>query len=318
MVIVIDGKIGGGKTYFAVNWLLEKHYLFNDTILEHLPRGEITVISNIRDLRLPHIKLGELIPPELPDKERDEKLRELFNFDYTKEHKQVVFVVDEAQRYFHRKYYDRQVFSFFQMCRQGGVDIILITQDIGTMAKEVRVLAEYEVTAVPRTKRLKSLFQYNYRTDGEFFKKKNLKFKPDVASYYTSFTSEETEKITPAIYKYAGIAAVLLIGTVIAFKMALGVFFGGGKTIGEAQAKTPTKERVATKEKEGPGIPKGIMTGEELDREVERLRAEGGFTKPGGQARQDLAGQPVEVVQPEPVRRLVYREVKGVLQATYE
>ncbi|MFQ5686299.1 MAG: zonular occludens toxin domain-containing protein [Candidatus Scalindua sp.] len=60
----------------------------------------------------------------------------------------VIYIIDEAQggNYFHRKFYNVDVFLFFQMHRHMGIDIYLITQDTKCLARELQDLAEFVIT----------------------------------------------------------------------------------------------------------------------------------------------------------------------------
>lgn len=224
MIIVVEGKIGSGKTYWAVNYLVEKWYDYNPNIFQYQAKGNIRIITNIKGLELPHVDLDSEV-------ERLGGLEKVFSEDYPGMKDQgvaTIFIVDEAQgpRYFPRKYYNPQVFLFLQKSRHIGVDVILITQDKFTLSKEVQVLSEYNVQAIQRTVRAKNVFMYKYVIGDEVAKRKNIIFNKRVAGLYTSFEKLESEKVTYVWKKYAVGMSVAFVFVVIMFKLAVGSFFG--------------------------------------------------------------------------------------------
>lgn len=244
MIAMVTGKLGSGKTYFCVNYILKKYYKYEDVILQYVPLSNIRIITNIRGFRLPHENLTELIGNEagLPDMA---KMRNVFNPDFVGGEKNVIFVIDEAQAIFPRKFYDVQIFTFFQKARQEGLDIFLITQDIFTLAREFQVLCEYEISALQRAKRSKNVFVYKYllMSEGkpETFKTVSLKFRMDIASVYTSFVKTEKEKMSFVYKRYLMMAGIALVAAIIVLKFAIGTFFGfqGGKRVGKTYSAGP-------------------------------------------------------------------------------
>lgn len=231
----VTGTIGGGKTFWAVNYLLKKWFEFDAEILDYRAKQKLVIISNISDLAIPHEKLDELIEAK--------GLRQVFCHEFVKSFGcPVIFIIDECQTVdkFHRKYYDPIVFEFFQKSRHSGVDIILITQDMDSVCKELRVLGDYEIKATDRTRRLGSTMRYVWRTlDGEKFKRQTIPFSTSVARCYKSFDSREADPPKSVIWKFA------LIGLVL-----VGVFFGGISGVGyyfkngmSFTAKRPASER---------------------------------------------------------------------------
>lgn len=226
MIITVEGKIGSGKTYWAVNFLLEKFYVWKDELFQYVPKGNLRVISNIRDLALPHIDLDEEI-------NKMGSIEKIFNENYPglkDANTQTIFVIDEAQapNLFHRKYYNPSVFLFFQKSRHLGIDIVLITQDKWTLCKEIQVLSEYNVVALPRSVRTKNVFMYKYMHGNEVGRRKSIIFNKRVASCYRSFEKLENEKITYLWKKYAAAVVIAFIVVIVGFKVAMGTFFNQG------------------------------------------------------------------------------------------
>lgn len=210
MIIVVTGKLGSGKTYFAVNYLIKKFYTYEEDIFQYVPKGELHIVTNIDSLSLPHIDLQALVD--------DNGLRSVFCDSYVKSlgKGNVVFIIDEAQgpRYFHKKFYDADVFLFFQRSRHIGVDVILLTQDTYNLCGAIRTLCEYEVAAIQRTSRAKNVFMYKYRIGDDVFKRSALKFSMRVAELYSSFSQAEKVRIMQPWKKYM-IVVVCLVGAIL-------------------------------------------------------------------------------------------------------
>lgn len=241
MIIIVEGKLGSGKTYWAVNYMLEKLYEYKEDIFQYVPKGNVRVISNIRNLELPHIDLDDEV-------KRVGGLEHLFCQDYeglNDPNMKTIFIIDEAQspEYFHRKYYNPKVFLFFQKSRHLGIDIILITQDKWTLSKEVQVLSEYNVQAIQRSVRTKNVFMYKYVIGNEVAKRKNIIFSKKVASLYKSFDKLENEKVNYLWKKYAVAVAICGLVIFISFKLAMGTFFSHGVN---SQGRSPKPESASS------------------------------------------------------------------------
>jgi hypothetical protein len=240
MIAIVTGKLGSGKTYFTVNYILKKFYRYEEPILQYVPLSTVRIITNIRGFRLPHENLQDLICNDagLPDMA---KMRMVFSPEFVQGEKNVIFVIDEAQSIFPRKFYDVQIFTFFQKARQEGLDIFLITQDVNTLAKEFVVLCEYEINALQRAKRSKNVFVYKYLlvSEGrpEVFKTVSLKFRMDIASVYTSFVKTEKEKLTFVYKRYLFLAGLALVAALVILRFAIGTFFGFKGDSGKTHAK---------------------------------------------------------------------------------
>jgi len=62
MINLITGKIGGGKTYWCVNYLVEKYYQYKASIFQYVPnKTNLRIITNIDSLDLPHENLEKLV-----------------------------------------------------------------------------------------------------------------------------------------------------------------------------------------------------------------------------------------------------------------
>lgn len=215
-VRIVDGNIGSGKSYYVLNHIISNYYKWDDVADTFVPKDdELVIYTNIDGN-----KLGKDLNQVIADAGG---LNPFFTVDYQKaflQGKRVIYVIDEAQgpNYFHRKYYDVQVFYLFQFSRHLGIDFYLITQDVKSLAKEISILPEYLVHSVSRTNRLRGVFKYKFLTGSECFKTKTLKPEKRVFAYYKSMDQQETEKITSAPFRYMVIAGLLLVAVIMAFK----------------------------------------------------------------------------------------------------
>jgi zona occludens toxin (predicted ATPase) len=125
----------------------------------------------------------------------------------------VVYIIDEAQsgNYFHRKFYDVNVFLFFQMHRHLGCDIYLITQDARCLARELQQLAEYVIKAVRRSNSIGKSFTYKFYSGDECFKTKRIKQDQKVFGMYRSMIIGEGEKIKSIPFKHI----LIFVGLVV-------------------------------------------------------------------------------------------------------
>jgi zona occludens toxin (predicted ATPase) len=214
---IITGVLGAGKTYFCMYEILNKYFDYDNRFDEWMSKKKIEVITNIHGIKLAVTSLDLEI-------KKAGGLENYFNVEYHTEEDQKakVIIIDEAQapRYFHRKFYNTNVFEFFQWSRHLGIDIYLITQDSSTLAKELQNLAEYEVSAVRRTYQLGMEFRYNLMVDGEIHKRKIVKKDKHIFAAYRSHTVKETEKIPSAVRRN-----LLLIGSLAVFVVVLGFLF---------------------------------------------------------------------------------------------
>ena len=190
---LIQGKIGSGKTYYAVNHVLKSYYTWSDELDSWVPKEkdvDVRVYTNIKNM-----KLGEDLDKFISDAGGlspffDNKYQETFCMNSN-----VIYIIDEAQsgNYFHRKFYDVNVFLFFQMHRHLGCDIYLITQDVRCLARELQQLAEYVIKAVRRSNSIGKSFTYKFYSGDECFKTKRIKQDQKVFGMYRSMIIGEDE-----------------------------------------------------------------------------------------------------------------------------
>ncbi len=191
MIRIFEGVPGSGKTYAMVHYL-RRFAEWDDFYKEWILKDGVLIISNIEGLRIPHLDFGKLVDElGLKGVFSEDFIKSLWDKGYTK----IIFAIDEAQRYFYRRYFDEEVFYFFQYHRHYGVDVLLATQDSSTIAKEIRVLAEFIIRAEQRSLTVKS-FKYRFYTpdDRTHLFNKTISKDPKVFAMYKSFHMEEVDK----------------------------------------------------------------------------------------------------------------------------
>lgn len=212
MIILIEGVIGSGKTYFAVNEIAKRYCDYDAENMQYVLKEGVELYSNIDGL-----KVGKDLEMLFQD---NCGLTNVFNIEFMRKFtldKKHIFVIDECQEYFHRKFYDMNVFQLLRWSRHLGLDVILITQDIYSLSREVQNLAEFYIRVVRRSYSLGNRFKYHYMVGKEIFKKVSLPKDLKIFNLYRSHLAEETQKVK----KFAGLYYVLIPLFVV------GVFGGG-------------------------------------------------------------------------------------------
>jgi hypothetical protein len=228
---IIEGKIGSGKTYYAVNHVFKEYFKWcdnKDAWVQKNTDVEIKIYTNIKKMKIGH---------DLDLAIRDAGgLNPFFTEDYQVpfcNNCNVIYIIDEAQgsKLFHRRYNDTVVFDYFQLSRHMGSDIYLITQDTQCLAKELRSLAEYHIVAVPRTKSIGKMFTYKFYSGKDHFKTKRIRKDNKVFGLYRSMIEKEAEKINSAVLKYIIMFVVIISLAGVMFKFIfLNVILGMGKS----------------------------------------------------------------------------------------
>lgn len=248
MIKIVTGVPGSGKTYYAINHLLDKHYKKIDG--EWHKKSDVTILTNIKDFKLEHINLDDAM------RKAGVRAEVFFTVPYQekviKKYGYCIYVLDEAQRLFHRKFYNKDVFYFFDYHRHLGIDIYLVTQDIKKLPLEIKSVAESEIRAVRKSLSFFGEFKYSARIDDDILERIVLKPDKTIFALYTSFESETKEKQKNRVkWVTMGAFALMPIGVVIFLSV-----FGGSKKDVNAQEKKiePVKvvynQNVGIKEKE--------------------------------------------------------------------
>lgn len=187
MVTLIEGRIGSGKSYFAVREVLYNYYRFDNDKVRWVLRDDIDEVSIYSNVD------GFWVANSLDDVIKSAGGMEIFftpayqkKFTKSKRH---VYVIDEAQKssLFHRKFYNTDVFELFEFSRHYGLEFFLITQDIWKMSPGLVGLPEIHIKVQRRSLSLfKNSFCYMYMSEKDIVKKKTLRKDPRVFMAYRS------------------------------------------------------------------------------------------------------------------------------------
>ncbi len=260
-VRIVDGNPGAGKTYWAVHHLLKIYFEHEPDLGQYFLKEEfkdVIIITNIDSLKLPHESLDELIAKCNQEEEVDPKMLDkygkgylFFSHDYQKKLAEqiqapVVYVIDEAQRFFHKRYYFRPVFEWFELHRHFQQDIFLVTQKYRKLAPDILDLCEIIVHGVARTRSLTGKeFRYKHLSEGDVMKTEVvIKNQKVFALYKSMMGGKEVEKIdNPLIKKVAMIlVAVVAIGIFGFYRLSNS--FGSGSKV-DQQAATQNATTIA-------------------------------------------------------------------------
>lgn len=204
---LITGVPGAGKTYLALKTLLDDYFKWDKKEKGFVPKKEITIITNIDSLDLDHINLDDAI------RASKKNIEGFFSVEYqekiTNKYKRIVYVIDECQRFFDRRFYNKDVFYYFEYHRHLGHDIYLVTQDRMKIAKDISLLCETEIRAVKRTLAIAGEFKYNVLSDGIIIDRKICKPKKYIFALYRSSSGKESKKIKNPVIKILVVVTVM-------------------------------------------------------------------------------------------------------------
>lgn len=208
MITLVEGAIGSGKTYFVVSELLRLYFRWDDVNVQFVQADDNVVIYTNVDC----FRYGNELSEEI---EKAGGVANFFTKDYQREKaclKKIVYVIDECQEYFDRKFYNKNVFNCFQSSRRVGIDVYLITQDIYSVAREISTLCEHHIKVSRRSFSLMGEFRYQYMSGNEVFKRKVLRSDKRVfAQYRSSLGGSASHKPSRFAFKYYMIIITLFL-----------------------------------------------------------------------------------------------------------
>ncbi len=225
MITLIEGRIGSGKSYFAVREILYNYFTFDDDKVRWVPRDdlEVEIYTNID---------GFWVTKNLNDVVKaaggvDCFFTESYQKKFAKLKKHI-YVIDEAQKstWFHRKYFNQEVFDLFDYSRHYGLDIFLITQDIWKMSPGLVGLPEIHIKVQRRSLAVfRNSFTYMYMSDKDILKKMSLKKDPRVFFAYRSQRVAVRDAVKSFSRRYIMIFGLLFCCVAGAFYMFTKSFF---------------------------------------------------------------------------------------------
>lgn len=207
MLYIIDGVPGSGKTLYVVNHLVKNHYEKLHGIYEQ--KTDHIVVSNIDELQIPHEPLDKQI--------NDAGGKEIFfSIDYQKElfekNGSIIYLIDEAQFLFDRRFYNNKVFSWFQYHRHYGQTIYLISQNSRNLPQEVQYCVEYIIRALPRSRSvLNRCFHYSLLSGNDIIGDERITANKEIFALYRSAKTGSSEKTRRPFLKVAGMNLVFAV-----------------------------------------------------------------------------------------------------------
>lgn len=210
---IIDGNPGSGKTFYAV-----RHFVKNFCVEiedEICLKEGIVVITNIDSLKLPHLKIADLLNESGLSPDSFFSLAHQENI-IEKKYGSVIYIIDEAQKLWrknNRSISLNPVFEWFELHRHCGQDIYLITQAARKLPTDILDCVEYIVHSVPRSRTLTGEFRYKKISDGDTLETFAVRPDQKIFDLYQSSRNEETEKLKNPMVRtilYAAAASLVL------------------------------------------------------------------------------------------------------------
>lgn len=219
MLRIVDGPPGSGKSYYMVSYL-SKFFTYDSFFDEFVLKSDVLLLSNIDGLRVKHLNIDVILQKTPVDEfftvANFEKLQEQYRV------KNIIVLMDEAQKVFDSKYDNKEVMYFFQYHRHLGVDLMLGTQDAPLVSRKLLPLCEYICSAVPRSRSIAGAFSYKFKDcKGHFLYSKALRKKQEVFRAYKSMTVDEISKPKNALLHWVLVGLVLFVVGGFLFKSAL-------------------------------------------------------------------------------------------------
>jgi len=224
MISIIYGVPGSGKSYFSVWWIKKR-------VLEE---GDVFFRVRLDRLLITNLKLRLDSEEGYIYVEDPHELAKYMDVDFWRANlqrvqgKKVVFVLDEAQRFFYFYGSDAKVLYFLQYHRHLGMDVLLITQTPRSIPQKVFELCEYVIESVPRSVNPFGFRAFRYRVlhpldRSEVLRRFHLPYDPTVFYLYQDmiYSPEEAEERPSNAYVryYAmlGGLVVVLVGLIYLF-----------------------------------------------------------------------------------------------------
>lgn len=192
MMQLYTGVPGSGKSYRLV---YDVDRLLND-------EPDITVIANIKGLKLPHIDFDELLEECVPNGiDLTDRLEKFFEYGHQAKMNDrfggpVMYVLDECQTYFPSRKSLPNTELYFQKHRHLGHHVLMATQSCKLLNKNLVALMELEYQAVRRSASIFGELRYRTKSpqSSEVINTVTLRPKKRIFELYKSFENDELKR----------------------------------------------------------------------------------------------------------------------------
>lgn len=202
-ITLVTGVPGSGKSYYCMD-MLEK-MLKTDK--------EFLVLTNIEGLSVEDSRVvvcdWKRETNWFQNKNQEQGIKKL-RADYgLSQEAKIIYIIDEAQRFFPPELKDNDVVFFFDYHRHYGLDIFLVTQHLWKLSKKIGTLVELEYRAVNNRINPLPYFIYKVSAGGEQFKTEKLKKRKEVFALYCSFQAGTKDKSDATMLIWILVAVVV-------------------------------------------------------------------------------------------------------------
>lgn len=217
----VGGKPGSGKSFWVVHHMVTKYFSWDKIHGEWVRKFPVEICSNIDDLRLDHFVLDEMIEKSGKDG-KGGTVETFFTVDYQrsllKRFPRILYLIDEAGKYFPKSFKGADVLYFFQYHRHLGIDIYLISSALEDVSPGLLRLMEFRLLAKERSRRVLNEFRYEKYIGGIRAGSTVLKGEARIFHLYKSMLSDETEKIPSVTRRYAVYVLCFVAAGVLLFR----------------------------------------------------------------------------------------------------
>ena len=217
-ITFIHGPPGGGKTYYAVNHLLQNFFEYDKELDDYFIKDEnIKIVTNIDEFKPKHYSLDDWIM-------HAGSVKEFFSYSTQEKihekHSSLIYMIDEAHQFFPSTMRDNEILNWFSYHRHWGQTIYLMSQSYSRLPRQITDMIELNIKALPASTSLfggKDL-KYNILSGREIVDRKALIKNKRIFEQYKSQSSDSKEKTKNPLLKYIVgclIISVLLIGNAL-------------------------------------------------------------------------------------------------------
>lgn len=199
MIQIYTGVPGSGKSYKMVQDL-------SGELMSREKRADgepLTVISNIKGLKLPHVDFDDFLIESFPEKslKLKDRIEKFFDYDNQAQLNQlfggpIMYVLDECQLYFPTRISLPVTEAYMQRHRHLGHYLYLATQNTRLVNSSIKSLIELEYNAARRSMSFFGEFRYRVKSpqSNEVISTITTRPKQSIFELYKSFEADELKR----------------------------------------------------------------------------------------------------------------------------